>query len=648
MCVGYTYYQYGRCANILRKNEYFYFVRKWNRCRSSNFYKYYYIQSYHSNSSMKTQTQFRLKMTIGTLFVNAMLLAGCGGGGTSSPVQTTPAAQAAVDAIPTLSAPVRDAATMAVLKSEARQLEEVPLTEIKPHRTAESSFGPLSKSAPRLAHHTVSVDGSRSGWLSTGMYAAAGEIVDVTVPSDWVGKGYMIHISGHMDDIGGNRLWYRMPSGIQRSFEINKATTKVASPYGGAIYIDLLEGADGTKPRTGGMREVIVHNAVEAPYFVLGKTTNADWIAKIRQNPAPYAELVSERLAISVPSSMIRTLDDPQALMRYWDEVVALQDWVGGTEHHRTGPDRINFDVQISGGYLHAGYPIQGPASVESSVNLLNLAYLRKDGEWGYFHELGHEMQNQPHLWSGGYDGSPFTFSGGVEVSVNIFAKAAMDRFAPLANPEQGSGWGWSVYPGQVLTRARAAISDARKPGFSQKDQYPFFFSLADGLGWPMYRQVLSSYVADAVNQASAFPTTDQQKRDQWLIRWSRFSGYNMVEYMVRRWKLPVSEQAIQTVNAMNLPTWLPASTRIDGFTLPANGNKQLDLKNTGIGLDGPVPLVRASAGDNLTLTANQDGSHTVAAKPGFAGRDKLTIVYRSEAGNEVATVINIEVVPGG
>ena len=45
-------------------------------------------------------------------------------------------------------------------------------------------------------------------------------------------------------------------------------------------------------------------------------------------------------------------------------------------------------------GLLHAGYPIQGPTW--ASEDLVDLAKLSRSGNWGYFHELGHEMQRRP------------------------------------------------------------------------------------------------------------------------------------------------------------------------------------------------------------------------------------------------------------
>ncbi|MBV1775627.1 M60 family metallopeptidase [Burkholderiaceae bacterium DAT-1] len=567
-----------------------------------------------------------------------LLLGACGGssGDSSAPTQASPS----------ISNPITDANTKYLLLSEVTSLNSLAVDAIRPHRTAESSYGVIPKDAPRLKGKTVNINGNWSGMLATGMYAAPGDVVEITVPPQLVNQGYYIRLSGHVDDIRDNREWLRMPYGIQRSFAITQATTRVATPYGGAIYIDTLDGADSKTMRKLGDVPIVISGAIEAPYFVLGKTSNADWVNKIRQNPAPYAEFVTDHVALSVPSSMIRLLADPEALAKYWDDYVAFQDWVGGTEAYRTGPDRINFDVQISMGYLHSGYPIQGPYNVEASRNLLNLDVLRKEGEWGYFHEMGHEMQMQPHLWGGYCEDNGFTFKDNVEVTVNIFAKAAADKMSPFSSPNAGSGYGWAPYAGQVLKRAVTAVQDSSKSTFNQKDQYPFYFSLADGFGWDIYRKVLSSYVEDARANSPAFPRKDQDKKDQWLIRWSKLSGYNMVEYMVNRWKLEVTPAAIATVNAMGLPTWLPATSSIDNFRLAANTTRQLDLKNSGFNLSGKAEFVRVTPGSNHTLTLNADGTYTFTPKPGALGRDQIKVVYKSEAGNEVETRIQVEILP--
>ncbi|MDA0816847.1 MAG: M60 family metallopeptidase, partial [Planctomycetota bacterium] len=167
--------------------------------------------------------------------------------------------------------------------------------------------------------------------------------------------------------------------------------------------------------------------------------------------------------------------------MTYWDEAVAFMDYVGSYESLRTGPERINVDVQISVGLLQAGYPIQGPTW--ASEELVDLGQLRTSGNWGYFHELGHEMQRRPdRAW--GWE-NPFTFSGDVEVTVNIFANAALERMVPGTGT---GGWGYSAHPVEVMTRAVATVNDQAAAAFDAKDPYPFYFQLADGFGWETYR----------------------------------------------------------------------------------------------------------------------------------------------------------------
>ncbi|MCA9260612.1 MAG: M60 family metallopeptidase, partial [Planctomycetales bacterium] len=383
--------------------------------------------------------------------------------------------------------PVSNALDKSVLTWEAQRLLDVPLDQIVAHTTADAVYGVVPPAASREAA-TVVIDGDPSGWLATGYYAAPGEIVTIEFPQAMVGRGFRVQLSGHVDNISSRDSWSRLPFGVARSFDINAATVRVGSAFGGAIYVDV-----GKTPA--GLGEVVLNvaGAVAAPRFVLGRTTNEEWLASQRDNPAPYAELVSEGVAMSVPSAWIRDLDDPTALMTYWNEATAREDYVGALETFRSGPERFNVDVQISAGLLHAGYPIQGPTW--ASEELVDLESLLREGNWGYFHELGHEMQRRPDERYG--NDNAYTFPGDVEVTVNIFANAALE--AMVAEPPL-SGWGWSAYPKEVMLRASQTVHDAAAVGFDAKDPYPFYFQLADGFGWDAYRQVFAGYHDDFAN----------------------------------------------------------------------------------------------------------------------------------------------------
>ena len=522
--------------------------------------------------------------------------------------------------------PISDPLDQVILAWEAERLATTPISRVTAHRTAEAVYGAIPAN-PDRRRRTVAIDSDQNRWLSTGMYAEPGRIATITFPDFMVGRGYFVQLSGHFDDISSREQWRRIPFGVARRFPIDATSIQVASAFGGAIYIDV--GKSG-RPNRGAV-DIVVDGAIQAPYFVLGETSNAAWVGGIRDYPAPYAELACDGVIISLPSAWIRTLDDPHSVMTFWNDVVARQDWVAAHESMRSNPERINHDVQISGGLLHAGYPTQGPTSWMPG-HIVDLEVLRADGSWGWFHELGHEMQGRPDD-----SGNHYTFEGGGEVTVNIFASAAQEWRVPAPSPE---GWGYANYPDEVMRRAIDTVNKASAPDFDDKDQYPFYFQLADGFrGWQTYRDVMKVYHANhAADRAAGL--TNQQKKDLWLQRWSRVSGYNMVRYMVDHWRLEVSREAIDAVHAMTgadgrpLPSWMPLASSLPRAQVRSGGRVVLPLATAGLALDGTATLAHVSRPAKGTLTKGRGGNYTYRPKPGFVGTDRFSTTYRSSAGN--------------
>ncbi len=533
---------------------------------------------------------------------------------------------------PTPATPLTDSFNKALITQEMNLIKDLPPIEVTAHRTAEAVYGTIDPAAPRLVGHTVLLDTSKTGWLATGMYAAPGELVTLTFPPSMVGRGYTVQLSGHVDTIAGRDSWDRVPFGVARSFVITGPTVQVAGAFGGAIYVNVGGSGGGTPPGLGQV-PVTISGAIRAPLFVLGKTTDAAWVAGIRMNPAPYAEFVSDGLAFSVPSAWIRNLANPTELMTYWDDAVAFMDYVGSYESLRTGPERINVDVQISAGLLHAGYPIQGPTW--ASEELVDLGQLRTSGNWGYFHELGHEMQRRPdRAW--GWE-NPFTFSGDVEVTVNIFANAALEQMVPGTGT---GGWGYSAHPVEVMTRAAATVNDPAAVAFDTKDPYPFYFQLADGFGWETYRAVIGGYSRDQDLNPSALPQSAQARKDQWLIRWSRAAGRNMVGYMVDHWGLEVSQSAIDTVDALGLPGWMPLVAQDDVGTYQGGLPVTIDVLANDLTLDDSAQVVWFSSVVGGTLADLGDGRFRFTPASGFSGETSFTYTVANAAGvTDVRTV---------
>lgn len=520
------------------------------------------------------------------------------------------------------------------LTAEASWLQGLPVDEIPPHPSAADLYGAIPADAIRTASQTFSVDVSVTGLIATGAYAVPGEIVTMEVPAEIVGQGYQFRINGHVDNISSRGSWDRLPFGVSKSFTIDSTTIQIVNSFGGTIYLDIGEGAAGIAPTIGRV-DLNITGAIEAPTFVLGNMADTEWLTE-RLKPGAYAELISEHLAISVPSSWIRDLDNPTALMTYWNDAIEFMDWVGAVEQIRTGPERFNVDVQISAGLLHAGNPIQGP--IWASEEIVNLDYLQLNGNWGYFHELGHEKQRNNTLGHG-YN-SAWTFDGDTEVTVNIFANAALELHVP--NSPTG-GWGYSVYPDLVLERAVATVSDLSKPNFENKDPYPFYFQLADGpWGWQGYRDVLATYVDDYLNTPNELPANNSAEKDQWLIRWSQISGYDLTRYMVTNWGLEVSPSAIAEVAALNFPEWMPLIGRDDVVASHIGESVTFNVLDNDLTLDGMTVVDSFTPVSSGTLVDNGSGSFTFTPAMNQSGDATFTYVVSNVSGQTSDQTVTI------
>ena len=255
-----------------------------------------------------------------------------------------------------------------VVSIDNRFAKELPPDELEAWPGVADFPGAVPEDASRLAV-SLEIDASYAGrdssywysgagadvWRSTGLYIPAGEQVRVVLSASAVDSGLTALIGAHTDSIWGHDEWSRMPE-MTRSYALQSIETIVASAFGGLLYIRVPGGTDL------GSIEVTVDGAVEAPRFVLGETSNEAWTAGIRDLPGPWAELASESFILTVPSAQVRELDDPEALMSLWRDVLEGDNALLGLEpEDRVRAERMVFDRQISAGWMHSGYPTMGP-----------------------------------------------------------------------------------------------------------------------------------------------------------------------------------------------------------------------------------------------------------------------------------------------
>lgn len=436
---------------------------------------------------------------------------------------------------------VRNEVGKQLLKIAGDYLHDLPPGTVPAHGAAQAIYGSIPENAERVTG-TSKINPRQVRMHSTGFYAAPGEVVVVEVPENWTGRGLKVRISGHRDNIPIRKPLLRTPRSPARVFPVNKTRTEIASAYGGAVYIDT-----GVTPIDADPFTVKCENSLAAPTYLHGQTTLDDWKNTQRNHPAPYAEFVGHNVAISFPAEWIRDLDDPSSLMDYWDGVVALHDKLGGYTDLRKMPERINVDCQISIGLFHSGYPTQGPQSKCRGV--VDLPQLTSTGNWGWFHELGHEAQRRPDKsWSWV---NPYTFDGSVEVTVNLFSAHAFDELGMMDRKQ----WTWTARNKAVQERARSFLAKGKTYAEGgAADKLAMHLQIRHAFGWDVYRKALAGYSRQQDDDPSQLPKSEQAKRDAWLIRMSNATGRNLAPFYGKVWGIPLSPEAIKAVG--DLPVW--------------------------------------------------------------------------------------------
>ena len=434
--------------------------------------------------------------------------------------------------------------------AENRRLRESKSESGRTAPGARDFPGTVPDDAPRSVR-SLRFDARVPGWHSTGLYLAPGDelrmIVHSPDPSQW-----RYRIGCHVDNLWHKSHWQRWPNisvtgrlaasppvaptAAGESGTAQMAEVVAGSPFGGLIYLE---------PIGSPAQDLVleIHGATAAPWWRRGQTSAAQW-HELRTAPAPWAELQGEHLILTVPSAAVRNLEDPAPLMEWWDRVVAEQ-FALGSEQPAPRPERFVTDIQISAGYMHAGYPImmgldvaQARADGRPAV-LLDLEQLRTHGNWGAFHELGHNRQKP--TW---------TFAGTGEVTNNLFALFAgevLSDIEPWHNP-------W-LEPQKKAARNYLASGAEfaqwkRSPGIA----LVCYAEVVRAFGWDPIRTVFRTAANLPADRA---PASDADKRDFWVRELSGACDRDLRPFH-RAWGWPLSQSLLTDPALDALPAWKP------------------------------------------------------------------------------------------
>lgn len=434
--------------------------------------------------------------------------------------------------LPSPERPLRaaDALDRALLAFEIANLENAPDANVVAHPAAAAFPGVVAASGKPLTR-AIEIPTQATGWHSTGLYAPAGAKIQLKVDSGDLPAGTRLQTGCHTDSIWHLGEWRRVPE-IVKSVTVVNGVATVTSPFGGLVYVDIpRRGANG-----GETVKITISGAVDSPRFILGRTDGPAFLEAVATTAAPWVELETSKIILSVPVAAVAKVKDPATLMQWWDRIADGAADLYGRPAERKTPERFVADVQISAGYMHSGYPIM--MHLDGADHVTDLDLLKSDRAWGVYHELGHNHQE-----------GDWTFEGTGEVTNNIFTVYAIGEIA------RADVTGGDRSPAKRAERFADYDKKGRK--FEVWKSEPFlaldmYLQIKDAFGWDVYKKIFKEY---RTLPRAERPKNDADKRDQWMVRLSRHVNKNLGPFF-DAWGVPVTEKAKNSIK--DLPVWMP------------------------------------------------------------------------------------------
>jgi hypothetical protein len=383
---------------------------------------------------------------------------------------------------------------------------------------------------------------SASELRSTGFYLPAATALNVVVH---VGSLAPTLVIGAPD--ADARKEFKSP----REYPLQIGRNTVTDAGGGVVYLKLI----GT---TGQAKVTIGEEAQPMPYFVLGRTGEAEFQRQLDERTTPYVELLSPHAMITVEraSALTYRTENHTDLLSTYEDIIGIEDATSG--YDGSAPQH----VRLAHRYHFVGYPsaitgvgayaTHGHMSFPPPIQdrMLTVAGLRTRG-WGIYHELGHQHQQIT------YKPSSLT-----EVTVNIYSLAVNAVFATKYGQQP------RLHAPDAKTRLtpwQSAPGKLRTPGvnygttFDPYEKLVMFEQLRLAFGdsfWPELHKLVR------VERPYASDYTDEVLRLRNLVVLSsRTAGHDLSDFF-RAWGVPVDAEATAQITALQLtPPPLDPST---------------------------------------------------------------------------------------
>ncbi|XP_056428973.1 TRPM8 channel-associated factor homolog isoform X2 [Hyla sarda] len=320
----------------------------------------------------------------------------------------------------------------------------------------------------------IQIDATNPGgkaWRSTGFYLPPNRKATLVFPITAVGKGLQVQVGCQSDDLSSHKQFCRPPVVLHRK-KVDNEKVVISCVWGGLLYVIVNE-----KSQLG-IIPVTVYGAEPAPTFIKGQTSLSSWKDEKRSLPAPWAELITENIILTIPSDSIRSLEDPEEVLSLWDEIMSAVADLASISRKLPRPERIVADVQISVGFMHSGYPIM--CLSESAPSAVTAELMRKS-MWGYIHELGHNQQR------GAWEFPPHT----TEATCNLWSVYVHETVLGIPRDKAHR----DLLPGKRENRIQQYVGKGAKLAeWTVWTALETYLQLQEGFGWDPFKQVFLDY----------------------------------------------------------------------------------------------------------------------------------------------------------
>ncbi|XP_078502553.1 TRPM8 channel-associated factor 2-like [Lissotriton helveticus] len=333
------------------------------------------------------------------------------------------------------------------------------------------------------------------------------------------------NLSGKEDDLSKRQQLFRPPT-VTKVYQVKSEKMTISTLWGGLIYM-LVPGRCQL-----GLLSITVTGAVRAPFYKHGETTDSDWLESVRHYPAPWAEFATENIILTVPAECALAVEKPSSLMSLWDRMMAAVAELAAIPFPFWRPERIVADVQISGGWMHAGYPIM--AHTDSSKELTNFDLI-SGGIWGPIHELGHNQQ----CW--GWNISPNT----TEATCNLWSVYVSEKVLGI----QRSRAHGDLHPECREKHIKNYLEKgARLEDWTLWAALETYLQLQEAFGWAPFIQLFSDY-----QKMTDIKDENTYKMNLWAEKFSNQVKKNLAPFF-KMWGWPIKDSV--SAKLSSLPEW--------------------------------------------------------------------------------------------